>query len=611
MAEFNWELITEEEQIPKVIEDFGRNQLLGFDFETTGLHYMRDRIHGMGLSTPDRAWYITMPVLQRLTPWLKDQMETPSVKTVGHNLKFDLHFLKKLDPTITPANIADTMVAQWLVNENEKLGLKHLAEKDLGVEGLLEFKDMQRIVKAEKGLKRMDQVTIYDMDPQLLGEYGAKDPWLTLQLWPNLHWKLVQEEQENYFTNIEMPFVFLLQRMEETGFYVYTDRLLELRDEWHHTYNELVAQWREITKTKGEDSAYPDGRNPNSNQQLAEWFYEHLKLPATRQTKGGANSTDALSIMRLVPLDETGSAEIIQKLSKLDKLLGTYIDPFLEQTYNGYLYGSYNHTGTVTGRLSSSNPNLQNIPAHGELGSQIRKALGAPPGFDYIMIDYSQMELRLAAHYAKVQALLAVFDDPNGDPHQATADLVGVERYIAKNLNFAWFYGAGPRKFCDMVELKGYPRPEFGDAKKWFWGFGEAYPELMDWKFAVLRAGRRLGYIRTIMKRRRHLPELNSYNERERGQAERQAVNSVIQGSAGDLIKWAMLQIDPLMEDYGARMNSQTHDELGFIVPKEASHDFALVAQEKMVAVREEFNLIVPIKAEPIIAQTWGDAKEG
>jgi DNA polymerase-1 len=609
MEDFPWRLVTEPDQIPQVIEDFGRHQLLGFDFETTGLHYMKEQIHGMGLANPEQAWYITMPVLHQIVPWLKDRMHDPQVQSIGHNVKFDLHFLKKLDPSIKPVNLIDTMVAQWLVDENERLGLKHVAEARLGIEDLLTFKDMQRITKAndpDKRFKRMDQVTIYDMDINMLGEYGAKDPWLGVQMWPQLRWDLAQEDQEKNFFDVEMPFIYVLQRMEETGFYVYSDVLLRLKDEWEKEYDSILDQWNELTR----NDDYPDGRNPNSNPQLTEWFYEINKLPVSFRTKKKAPSTHALAILRLSHIDPTGSAEVLKRIRKLEKLLGTYINPFLEQVYNGYIYGSYNHTGTVTGRLSSSDPNLQNIPAHGEFGSQVRKALGAPPGFSYLMLDYSQIELRLAAHYGQVAALMEVFQDPNGDPHQTTADLVGVARYIAKNLNFAWFYGAGPRKFCDMVEEKGYPRPNERDAKQWFWGFGEAYPELMDWKFAVLRAGRRLGHVRTIMKRRRHLPELDSYSERDRGRAERQAVNSVIQGSAGDLIKWAMLEIDPIMDDYGARMNSQTHDELGFLVPNDAAEEFALIAQQKMIAVEDVFSISVPIKAEPVIAQTWGEAKE-
>ena len=608
--EVNWELVTEEHQIPQVMEDFGRHQLLGFDFETTGLHYMKDEVHGMGLATPERAWYITKPVLPSLMPWLKDRMHDPSVQTIGHNVKFDLHFLKKLDPTIKPVNLVDTMVAQWLVDENERLGLKHVAEARLGIEGLLEFKDLLRLTKADKGFKRMDEVTIYDMDLQLLGEYGALDPWLCLQLWPELHWDLVQESQDKLFFDTEMPFVFLLQQMEETGFYVYTDELLELKDQWEKEHALLLEQWYELTRTKGEDSPYPDGRNPNSNPQLAEWFYDILGLPVSFRTAKDAPSTKALAILRLSHIDETGSADILKQYRKLDKLLGTYVNSFLEKMYNGYLYGSYNHTGTVTGRLSSNDPNLQNIPAHGALGGQVRKTIGAPPGHQYLMVDYSQMELRLAAHYAQVEALLAVFNDPDGDPHQTTADLVGVARYIAKNLNFAWFYGAGPRKLCDMIEEKGYPRPDFADAKQWFWQFGEAYPELKDWKFAVLRAGRDLGYVHTLTKRRRHLPELSSFSERDRGRAERQAVNSIIQGTAGDLIKWAMLELGQIQGEYGARMNSQVHDELGFIVPNDAAEEFSLIVKQKMMDVREVFGITVPIVAEPVLGQTWGDTKE-
>ena len=606
--DFQWTLITETDQLSQLREDFGRHQLFGFDFETTDLRFDRGEVHGMGLATPDQAWYVTMPVLQELMPWVKEQMERPDVQSVGHNTKFDLHFLKKLDPTIKPANLVDTMVAQWLVNENERMGLKHLAGlhlQDLDYGELRSFKDLLKITKVEMGVKRMDQVTIYDIDLQLLGEYGAKDPWLGVQMWPKLQWLLAQEEQYDHFFNIEMPFVYVLQRMEETGFYLYEDKLHSLKEEWTEELASILDEWNGLTQSED----YPEGRNPASNPQLVEWFYNILDLPVSFRTGKKTPSTKALAIMRLANIDDTGSAGVLNRYRKLSKLISTYLKPFEKFVYNGYIYGSYNQVGTVTGRLASSGPNLQNIPIHGEFGGQVRYTLGAPPGYDYLMIDYSQIELRLAAHYGQVPALMDAF--LNGiDVHQRTADLVGVERFIAKNLNFAWFYGAGPRKFCDMVEEKGYERPQEKQAKDWFYGFGQAYPELVDWKFAVLRAGRDLGYIRTIMRRRRHLPELDSYDSSMRSQAERQAVNSVIQGSAGDLIKYAMLKIDPLLESYDAHMNSQTHDELGFIVPKSVSKEFALMVQEKMVSVEGVFNLTVPVLAEYTLGQTWGDTKE-
>lgn len=606
--DLKWSLITETDQLAQVREDFGRNQLLGFDFETTDLRFDRGEVHGMGLATPDQAWYITMPILQELMPWVKAQMERPDVQTIGHNAKFDLHFLKKLDPTIKPANLVDTMVAQWLVNENERMGLKHLAElhlRDLDYGELLSFKDLLKITKAEMGVKRMDQVTIYDMDLQMLGEYGAKDPWLGVQMWPKLQWLLAQEEQYDHFFDVEMPFVYVMQRMEEVGFHLYEDKLSSLKKEWLEELESIRDEWNEITTS----TDYPDGRNPASNPQLVEWFYDILDLPVSFRTKKKSPSTKALAIMRLTHIDDTGSADVLNRYRKLAKLLSTYLRPFEKFVYNERIYGSYNQVGTVTGRLSSSDPNLQNIPVHGEFGGQVRYTLGAPPGSKYLMIDYSQIELRLAAHYAQVPALMEAFFE-GIDVHQRTADLVGIERYIAKNLNFAWFYGAGPRKFCDMVEEKGYERPKEQQAKDWFYGFGQAYPELVDWKFAVLRAGRDLGYIRTLMRRRRHLPELDSYDSGMRGRAERQAVNSVLQGSAGDLIKYAMLEIDPILESYDARMNSQTHDELGFIVPDSAAEEFALIVQKKMVSVESVFNLTVPVLAEYTLGQTWGDTKE-
>lgn len=602
---FSWTMVDDYQQVPEVIEKFGRNQQLGFDFETTGLHYMKDEVHSLGLASPDQAWYLYgEDVLEAVAPWLKDTMENPNVQTIAHNLKFDYHFLKQLDPSIKIANPVDTMVAQHLVDENESLKLKKLAPRRLNLPDLdlPDFKELQLITKAndpEKRFKRYKDVTIWDMNVEMLGEYAAKDAWLTLKIWEGLYWDLAQESQMKNFFEIEMPFIEVLLNMERNGMYLHLDELYKLRKVWRAQLTRNVNKWDELT----------NGINHRSNPQLTELFYEELGAPVTRTTKKNNPSVDALAIQRLSHREETKEhAELLLKIRKFDKLLSTYVDPWIDGMYDGHIYGNYNHTGTVTGRLSSSNPNLQNIPAHGELGSQLRLAIGAPPDSEMLVIDYSQIELRLVAAYAQVSSLISLFKE-GGDPHQLTADRVGVPRHIAKNLNFAWLYGAGPRKFCDMVEEKGFERPREKQAKAWFNGFSDAYPELEWFKDEALKRGRRRGHVRTIWGRRRHLPDLNNPDNNLRSRAERQAVNSIIQGSAGDLIKYAMLQIDPLLPKYGARMHGQVHDELIFTYPPSIRDEFIAMVEEKMEEVEEVFGLPVPIIAESATAMTWGEAK--
>jgi DNA polymerase-1 len=225
-----------------------------------------------------------------------------------------------------------------------------------------------------------------------------------------------------------------------------------------------------------------------------------------------------------------------------------------------------------------------------------------------IDIGYSQIELRTMAHDAKEGNFLKVFEE-DGDPHQLTADLAGVERHIGKTLNFSWAYGAGPRKLADTIEKGGNERSDEKDTRAWLDQFNGAYPTLVNWKKVVIRRARELGYVPTYGGRRRHLPDLNSPDHMLRGAAERQCVNSRIQGSCADMLKWAMLQLEPYCDWYGVKMIAQVHDELLFEVPNEVAKEFVAVAQKVMESIKEEFSLNVKILAEPGYGSTWAEAK--
>lgn len=255
---------------------------------------------------------------------------------------------------------------------------------------------------------------------------------------------------------------------------------------------------------------------------------------------------------------------------------------------------------------SSSSPNLQNIPSHGETGDDIRKLFIARNGYKIVNCDYSQLELRILAHYSKDENYIKLFQE-GGDPHQQTADLVGVERSIGKTLNFAWAYGAGPRKLCDTIESSGYERPNQGEAKEWINGFEQARPALVQWKEDVIRWAKKLGYVRTIAKRKRHLQGIKSYDGATRGRAERQAVNSIIQGSASDIIKYASIVLyDTFKEKHiDARIIGQVHDELLIEVKESQAEQAAKMTKQIMESTGKVFDLRVPLKADPGIDKSW------
>jgi len=255
---------------------------------------------------------------------------------------------------------------------------------------------------------------------------------------------------------------------------------------------------------------------------------------------------------------------------------------------------------------SSSNPNLQNIPSHGETGDDIRKLFVARKGYLIVNCDYSQLELRILAHYANDEDYIRAFME-GGDPHQQTADLVGVERSIGKTLNFAWAYGAGPRKLCDTIESSGYPRPNENVAREWIAGFEEARPALVDWKNKVIEWSKKLGYVRTVAKRKRHLQGIKSYDGSVRGRAERQAVNSIIQGSASDIIKYASIILyDTFKQKHlDAKIIGQVHDELLIEAREDQAEEVAKITKQIMEKTGEVFDLRVKLEADPGVDKSW------
>lgn len=593
-------LIDNPEQLGAIFNTISRSDLLAVDTETTGLDFTRDQLHGFSVAVPgdDLSWYIAGPALIPGLRALADVVKQPNKLVIGHNYKFDAHFLRR--HSVYPAKIADTIVAQWLVDENLELGLKSLAYTRLGYDNLPTYGDLLMKMKRLRGVSSKNDVSIYDFPPEVIATYAARDAALTLELWQKLAFDLRSEGMEKHFWEIEMPFADALTEMEENGMFIDQVAVAELKNEWQGEADKLLARWNELT----------NGVNPNSGPQLRTFFFTTLKLPVQDKTKTGLPSTDDLTMQRLAPKDKSGSVEVLREYRKYQKLLSTYVSFMETAPVEGRVHGSFNHTGATTGRLSSSDPNLQNIPSKGALAHSMRKVFAAQSRDDIIVdIDYSQIELRLIAHYTKDPSLMKVFFE-GLDPHQMTADLVGVPRWLGKTLNFAVSYGSGPRTLGDTIEKSGKPRPSEAESKGWLEGFGKAYPGISSWKRAAVDYARQLGYAKTIAGRKRRLPELTSYDRSTQGHAERQAISAIIQGSAADAFKWATVQFMPMVRWYDAKLTAEVHDEAVFEVPYECAEEFAQQVGGVMASIREQFNLRVPIEAAPSFGFNWGDAKE-
>jgi DNA polymerase-1 len=596
----DYNIVTEPSEVPGVLQALERVPQFALDLETTSLDFNRGTIHGVALATENQEWYVTLGAEKAILPHLNDVMKGRQV--LMHNGCFDNHFLARYG--IKPDKLADTMIGQFLVDENQRIGLKELAHTKLGIrEELPDFKELMHWAKKLTNKKKLADVSIFDIPLDPLAEYAARDARLTYDLWLKTQHELEREGMTQQFFDVEMPFVYTVMGMESAGFWIDQALLKQIGIDFESKKQEAYNRWMEIT----------EGVNPNSPKQLAHYLYEVMGYDVTRTTDSGDASTDITALNRLLHEDKNGAVQALIDFRKFDKLISTYVTSFGDQLFNGRLHGGFNQTGTVTGRLSSSGPNLQNIPGRGEEGGQVRSLFAAPPGKVMLVIDYSQIELRLLAHYTKDSRLLKVFED-NGDPHQMTADLIGqmgfhIKRKDAKQVNFGWAYGIGPKGLQDTIEKASGERPSMEDTKAWLDGFGKAYPDAQRWKWRVVDYATELGFVKTIGGRKRRLPEIRSEDKALRGSAQRQAVNSIIQGSASDVIKYAMLETDKLAQQYEATLLAQVHDELVWEVDQATVRDFAAVAQGIMEGAGDHFKIRVKLIAEPGIGPNWNEAK--
>ena len=577
--------------------------LVAFDTETDSLDYMRARIVGLSFAVvPGEAAYVPLghdypgapPQLDRtlvlgmLKPWLED----PARPKLGHHLKFDAHVLDNYGIALAGQRF-DSMLESYVLNSvSTRHDMDSAAAKYLGAK-TIHFEDV-----CGKGAK---QITFNQVDLVRAAEYAAEDADITLQLhralWPRLE---AEPRLKSLYESIEQPLVPVLYRMERTGVRVDAE-LLQAQS------GQLTVRMREL-----EAQAHTEAGgifNLDSPKQLQEILFGKLAIPVIRKTPTGQPSTaedvlDELAASYPLP-------RLILEYRGVAKLKSTYTDKLPQQidAVTGRIHTSYHQAVAATGRLSSSDPNLQNIPIRTPEGRRIRQAFVAPAGFSLVAADYSQIELRIMAHLSGDAGLLGAFAEDR-DIHQATAaevfgaDLAAVttdQRRSAKAINFGLIYGMSA---FGLARQLGIGR---GDAQKYVDLYFQRYPGVRHYMDETRRQARETGYVETVFGRRLYLPEIQSRNQALRQYAERSAINAPMQGTAADIIKRAMIEVDRWLQTCGgtARLIMQVHDELVLEVADGAIPAIVAGLREHMVQSAE---LRVPLKVDIGIGKNWDEA---
>ncbi len=558
-ADHHYQLITTIAEVEELASEIAAQPAFCFDTETTGLDALKAELVGLALSFENKkAWYIHFPEdrqqTTRLLEPIKPLLENQTILKIGQNIKYDMQVLDNYGITVG-GPLFDTMIAHYLLSQDERHNLNFLAEKYL----------KYRMVPIEDliGEKGKEQRSMRSVAPEVQKEYAGEDADITFRLKPILEKHLNDNGLTKLFNEVEMPLVPVLAGMERTGIRVDT---LTLADISLGLSEEIQALEKEIIAMAGIQF------NVASPKQLGEVLFVHLKIDdQARKTKSKQYSTGEDILQRL-----SGRHPIIEKVLEfrgLTKLLNTYIEtlPDLIDPVSGKIHSHFNQAITATGRLSSINPNLQNIPIREARGREIRKAF-IPSDNDHTLLsaDYSQIELRIMAHFSHDENMIAAFNR-NEDIHTATAALINrvtndqVTREMrskAKVANFGIIYGISSFGLSQRLNISR------SEAKELIDGYFRSYPGIKVFMDEAIRQARDTGFVSTLLGRKRYLTDIQSENQVVRGNAERNAINSPIQGSAADIIKIAMIRIDREFKRHKLRSKLvlQVHDELNFDV---------------------------------------------
>ena len=597
-TEHSYQLIDNEIKRKKLISELEKQKSFCFDTETTSLEEMDAEVLGLAISYEEgKAYYVNMPANFEATKAIlgefKHLFASPTIEKIAQNLKYDLKVLLKYDIEIAGPQF-DTMLAHYLVNPDGRHNMDILSEK------YLNYKPVS--ITELIGKKGKNQLNFRDVPLDKATEYAAEDADVTLQLKGKLHKELMDKQVAHLMQRLEMPLVPVLSAMEMEG--------IRIDDKFLGDYSkELEGMSTDLEKSIYEMS----GANFNiaSPKQMGEVLFDHMKLDAkAKKTKTGQYKTDEATLTKLA-----AEHEIVSKIldyRKVNKLRSTYVDalPKLIHPSTGRVHTSYAQAVAATGRLSSTNPNLQNIPIRTDLGKEIRKAF-VPRDNDYTLlaVDYSQIELRIVASVAEDPGMMEAFH-AGIDIHTATAAKVfGVEvadvtkdqRYKAKSVNFGLIYGQGAFGLAQNLGIKR------GEAKDLIDAYFEQFGGVKTYMDDTIKFCRENGFVKTLMGRKRFIPDINSNNQTVVGFAERNAINAPIQGSAADMIKLAMINIHNRFSkmDIGTRMLLQVHDELLFDVPKTELEEITAVIKEEM---ERAMPLKVPVVAEAGHGANWLEA---
>lgn len=593
----DYTVVQTKQQLEQMLATLYEAGQFSFDTETTGLDAVQAGLVGLSFSTaPTVAWYV--PVghqegeqlpMEEVLAAVRPLFESPDISKCAHNANYDMTILASHGIECQGVDF-DTMVAAHLLSRGQ-LGLKNLALDVLGQE----MTPINKLIGTGK-----KQITFDKVDIESAAPYAAADADMTARLRLAFEEPVVREGLSSLMTDMEMPLVPILVTMQRHGIKLDSAGLREMSEDLRE---QLFQTEEELYKSIGHTV------NINSPQQLSELLFNEIGLPKTKRTKTGY-STDANSLEGLKGLHPV--VDQILEYRQVSKLKSTYVDalPDMVNPATGRVHTSYNQTGSATGRMSSSDPNLQNIPIRTEMGRQVRKAFVADGAPDWLLFsaDYSQIELRVLAHISQDRGLLEAFRRGE-DIHSSTAslmfdvplnDVVSDQRRIAKVLNFGVIYGLSAHGISQQT---GFSREE---GASFIEAYFAKYPGISDYLEQVKVKARAEQYVETLLGRRRYLPDINSPNFNVRGGAERMAINMPIQGTAADIMKLAMIRVQNRLDEEGmkTKMLLQVHDELVFETPKEEMDALKDLVFDEMPAAMD---LDVTLKVDTKWGPTWGD----
>ena len=592
-----YKLFEKEDEIKQICDYFLTKEILSLDTETTSLSPIDAELVGLSFSVKENeAFYVPVPADQgearKIVDLLRPVYENEKILKVGQNLKYDYEVLMKYGVRLA-GKMFDTMLAHYVIQPELRHNMDYLAEIYLNYKTI----HIDELI----GPKGKNQKNMRDLRPQDVYEYAAEDADVTLKLKNKLEGELKKYGAEELFYNIEMPLMPVLAEMEMNGVTIDTQSLADTSDV-------LTKRMEEVEKEIYELAGAPF--NIASPRQVGEVLFDKLQIvEKAKKTKTGQYVTNEEVLQSL-----KGKHKIVEAILEhrgLKKLLGTYIDalPKLINARTGHIHTSFNQATTATGRLSSSDPNLQNIPVRGEEGKEIRKAFIPEPGCLFFSADYSQIELRVMAHLSGDENMIEAFREGH-DIHAATAAKIYKEemenvtrdqRTKAKRANFGIIYGITVFGLAERLEISR------DEAKMLIEGYFETFPKVKEYMEKAKEQARNQGYVETQFHRRRYLADINSANATVRGFAERNAINAPIQGTAADIIKVAMIRIYNRFRAEGIRskMILQVHDELNFSVYPEEKEKVEQIVLEEM---QNAFPMQVPLVADCGWGNNWLEA---